>query len=693
MLMKEEVIFESPPVKLPVGFIKNGVKLKNNIRNNINHNNNIVKMSEVKTNSGACIKYVHSKVTLYYSSRIELKWRRALHHCQTCDFGDVSVNGVMSPCGAIHRGVCTPVTVEQLMLPQRHSRPAAHSSRHHHTKTGSSHIGLPTGKHHSTSHVPSSHSSSLYVQTISNGTVSKDKDSILRDIREKGQEKENTDINIQNNSATHTLDTLSSPSRESRTKKKDNSSRQSKSVIPNANIPKFHFPMGRPSDKNNIEEVLLRVSQEFSKAEGGKITKQQMGIIAKTCGLPLYWKCPLFNASGGNKQGFITYQMFSSMWKRLNQTCHDQAALFVMLLAKPGTNYIEDDDLVPLLQDVVDTHPGLTFLLEAPEFHSRYVNTVIARIMYCVNRSWTGKVTIPELRKSNFLTTLSVIEEEDDINQITDFFSYEHFYVIYCKFWELDKDHDLFIDKTDLARHNEHAISTRMIERIFSGAVTRGKTFEEGKMSYPEFVWFLLSEEDKKHPTSIEYWFRCMDFDGDGLISMYEMEYFYEEQMQKMEALGIERLPFEDCLCQMLDLVQPESRLQITLKDLKRCKMTNIFFDTFMNLDKFLEHEQRDPFANLRDLESDVPEPTDWEKYAAEEYEILVAEEGANEQEEIHYEDDFEPDDEETFQDSLTLNSGDKRPSDPIQGRGLGGNPSVHTIEDDIYDFSNSSTY
>ena len=25
---------------------------------------------------------------------------------------------------------------------------------------------------------------------------------------------------------------------------------------------------------------------------------------------------------------------------------------------------------------MVDTHPGLTFLLEAPEFHSRYVNTV-----------------------------------------------------------------------------------------------------------------------------------------------------------------------------------------------------------------------------------------------------------------------------------------------------------------------------
>lgn len=46
-----------------------------------------------------------------------------------------------------------------------------------------------------------------------------------------------------------------------------------------------------------------------------------------------------------------------------------------------------------------------------------------------------------------------MLEETDDINTITDYFSYEHFYVIYCKFWELDKDHDLIIDKNDMEKH------------------------------------------------------------------------------------------------------------------------------------------------------------------------------------------------------------------------------------------------
>lgn len=57
---------------------------------------------------------------------------------------------------------------------------------------------------------------------------------------------------------------------------------------------------------------------------------------------------------------------------------------------------------------------------------------------------------------SRLCQNVALLEEEADINQLTEFFSYEHFYVIYCKFWELDTDHDLLIDPQDLARHNDH---------------------------------------------------------------------------------------------------------------------------------------------------------------------------------------------------------------------------------------------
>uniref|UniRef100_W5KG42 Protein phosphatase 2 regulatory subunit B''alpha n=1 Tax=Astyanax mexicanus TaxID=7994 RepID=W5KG42_ASTMX len=413
---------------------------------------------------------------------------------------------------------------------------------------------------------------------------------------------------------------------------------------PSINIPRFYFPTGLPTCAANYDEIIAKIETAFSEFEEEKADIYEMGKIAKACGCPLYWKAPMFNCAGGERTGFVSVHTFIATWRKLLHSCYDDASKFVYLLAKPGCNYLEQEDFIPLLQDIVDTHPGLTFLKDAPEFHSRYITTVIQRIFYTVNRSWTGRITMTELRRNNFLQTLALLEEEDDINQITDYFSYEHFYVIYCKFWELDTDHDLFIDPKDLARYNDHASSSRIIERLFSGAVTRGSSVQrDGRMSYAEFVWFLISEEDKKNPTSVEYWFRCMDLDGDGVLSMYELEYFYEEQCERMEGMGIEPLPFQDLLCQMLDLVKPEYQGKITLRDLKHCRMAHIFFDTFFNLEKYLDHEQRDPFAVQKDLDGDGPEPSDWDKYAAEEYEILVAEETASEQ--LHdgsFEEDYE---------------------------------------------------
>uniref|UniRef100_A0A2K6C9I7 Protein phosphatase 2 regulatory subunit B''alpha n=1 Tax=Macaca nemestrina TaxID=9545 RepID=A0A2K6C9I7_MACNE len=383
------------------------------------------------------------------------------------------------------------------------------------------------------------------------------------------------------------------------------------------NIPRFYFPEGLPDTCSNHEQTLSRIETAFMDIEDQKADIYEMGKIAKVCGCPLYWKAPMFRAAGGEKTGFVTSQSFIAMWRKLLNNHHDDASKFICLLAKPNCSSLEQEDFIPLLQDVVDTHPGLTFLKDAPEFHSRYITTVIQRIFYTVNRSWSGKITSTEIRKSNFLQTLALLEEEEDINQITDYFSYEHFYVIYCKFWELDTDHDLYISQADLSRYNDQASSNRIIERIFSGAVTRGKTIQkEGRMSYADF-----------------------DVDGDGILSMYELEYFYEEQCERMEAMGIEPLPFHDLLCQMLDLVKPAVDGKITLRDLKRCRMAHIFYDTFFNLEKYLDHEQRDPFAVQKDVENDGPEPSDWDRFAAEEYETLVAEESAQAQFQEGFED------------------------------------------------------
>jgi serine/threonine-protein phosphatase 2A regulatory subunit B'' len=94
--------------------------------------------------------------------------------------------------------------------------------------------------------------------------------------------------------------------------------------------------------------------------------------------------------------------------------------------------------------------------------------TVIYRIFFYVNKAGNGQLQLREIKRSNLIASLQQVDEEEDINKVLRYFSYEHFYVIYCKFWELDSDHDFLIDKDDLLRYGNHALTYRIVERIFS---------------------------------------------------------------------------------------------------------------------------------------------------------------------------------------------------------------------------------
>ena len=51
-----------------------------------------------------------------------------------------------------------------------------------------------------------------------------------------------------------------------------------------------------------------------------------------------------------------------------------------------------------------------------------------------------------------------------------------------------------------------------------------------------------------------------MDLDGDGVLSLFEMVYFYEEVLQRLQELNIDCLSVENAVCQILDMVNPKEK-------------------------------------------------------------------------------------------------------------------------------------
>lgn len=307
--------------------------------------------------------------------------------------------------------------------------------------------------------------------------------------------------------------------------------------------------------------------------------------------------------------------------------------LFQTLLGRARRSYLVPSDFRPLMKALLMCHQGLAFLHATPEFQQRYSETVIERIYFGCTRQHNGRLTLADIKRCKLLDTLMTIDEEEDINRERRYFSYEHFYVLYCRFWELDANHDLQIDKEDLMRYSSHSLTTRIVDRIFSGhARPLDAPQNAGYMSYTDFIWFCLSEEDKTSDTAIDYWFRCVDMDGDGIITMFDMEYFYKEQLHRMESFGHEPVQIKDILCQLLDMISPNMKPpMIRRRDLKKCRLAGNFFNILFNLNKFFAIEARDPLQIRQ--EHATPQLTDWDRFAALEYLRLSADEEGDEDE------------------------------------------------------------
>ena len=173
----------------------------------------------------------------------------------------------------------------------------------------------------------------------------------------------------------------------------------------------------------------------------------------------------------------MTWTKFTEYWNStLRKFQEPNARVFEVLRgakSADGANgvglnipHLTHTDFRSVLRCVLDTHPGLEFLKDSPEFQDRYLETVTYRIFYQVNVAWNGRMTLRELRRSNLVEAMTLVDEEEDINKVLKYFSYEHFYVVYCKFWELDTDHDFLIDKEDLLRYGNHALTYRAVDRV-----------------------------------------------------------------------------------------------------------------------------------------------------------------------------------------------------------------------------------
>eukprot|EP00397_Hematodinium_sp_SG-2012_P007105 GEMP01007147.1.p1 GENE.GEMP01007147.1~~GEMP01007147.1.p1 ORF type:complete len:558 (+),score=108.16 GEMP01007147.1:103-1776(+) len=339
----------------------------------------------------------------------------------------------------------------------------------------------------------------------------------------------------------------------------------------------------------------------------------------------LFQKITLANALDlEESDGFGEEEMIN--WAKASWDPKREVLTFFYLMKSTVNNWIEKNDFRALMDSILQHLGSLEFLKSSPEFQQRFAETVISRIFFHFDRQGSGRITYRKLRNSlshetDFIREIKILEN-DEAKRGSNYFSYEQFYVIYCSFWEIDSDHDFLLAPENIMKYDNHAISRRAVESMFSQAPRKFTSLVPGRMGYEDFTYFLICHHDRSSDISIAYWFRVMDLDLDGVIRLWEMKHFFEEQITRMEGLQYESLNFVDVVCQVHDLILPEKECEFTLTDFRRHRHgAATFFSLFLSLSNLLAFEHRDPFfAKMEDA-------SEWNSFCHHEYMRLANDE------------------------------------------------------------------
>ncbi|CAL5978634.1 Protein_phosphatase 2A regulatory subunit [Hexamita inflata] len=313
---------------------------------------------------------------------------------------------------------------------------------------------------------------------------------------------------------------------------------------------------------------------------------------------------------------------------------------------------LDFDDIFILMGTICKFHPGLEFLRATPDFQISYSETAVTRIFLENDRCFSNKLNKKQVIKSDILSEFWQLQRSADLNKFLRYFSYEHFYVIFCQFWQLDTDHDQYISEDELTTYGQitsqytskcicsggknckcSLVYNKLVtERIFQQIPRPFYSKVEGKMSYKDFICFILCEENKDSDYSLEYFFRILDVDGDGVISRQDYLYFWPQMVQlyKTHFRDVMANRFDDLFCQLIDAahhtqaavgLNEDDEYEITLQDIRRSKLPGNFINPFVNVVRAIQFDVKDPYSIK--YPSNQLAKNSWDRFAKMMYDLM----------------------------------------------------------------------
>jgi serine/threonine-protein phosphatase 2A regulatory subunit B'' len=271
---------------------------------------------------------------------------------------------------------------------------------------------------------------------------------------------------------------------------------------------------------------------------------------------------------------------------RISLTCYDEV----------GKGYLREQDLENYIFEQI---PSLSQLsnLEA-DFHPYYVFTAVRKFMFFLDPLHKGKINIkdvvacPILREFNELRQAQSPEVESD----HDWFTYRAALKIYLTYLNLDTDHNGMLSKEEFGEYNNGALTPVFVDRLFEEyRMYRSEATRHMEMDYKTFLDFVLAMNHKESPQSLAYFWKILDVDHKGYITLHTLNFFFKAVVQRMQQHEPNnQVRVEDVTNEIFDMVRPTHPYRITLQDLIRSEVGHTVVSILTDVNGFWQYDNRE---------------------------------------------------------------------------------------------------
>lgn len=270
-------------------------------------------------------------------------------------------------------------------------------------------------------------------------------------------------------------------------------------------------------------------------------------------------------------------------------------------------------------QYVLDQIPDMAQLAHLEtEFYTYYMYTAVRKFFFVLDPKQLGYISVSKLAHSKVFGEFNRMRHQPTKQesgyregegaregapprlQFPAWFSVDSAMEVYSEYVDLDQDHNGMLSKKEFLRYNGGSLTEVFVDRVFQeNRMYESADTGELEMDFKTFIDFVLASRTKHKREGLRYFWRMLDINREGFLTVFTLNYFFRAVKEKMEKMGSEALNARDIVAnEIFDMIDPAEPLKITMEDARRSQCAGALISMLTDVKGFWQYDNREVQLN-----------------------------------------------------------------------------------------------